>query len=152
LKDNRGFHFRYEGVMLISMKPSSALLLSAACVFLSSCATDQKLVGRIANIPADRRFVLVQRYGEWTSEAGTILTTRGPEGRLANLRVTGERLGEFAAADVQSGTVEKGDAVYSQHVPKPVQPTPAPEIPQEVPQEVPQPKDTPQEENIQKNN
>lgn len=146
----------------MSMKLSFAILLSAASVCLSSCATDKKakpeekkeekkpvvegpkLVGRIANIPTDRRFVLIQRYGEWQTEAGAILTTRGPEERTANLRVTGEKLGEFAAADLQSGTVEKGDAVYSQHAPKPVQPALTPEVPQT--------EDPPKTENIQKNN
>jgi hypothetical protein len=67
-----------------------------------------KLVGRIASIPADRRFVLIQSYGKWTIENDRILTTRGPEDRTANLKTTGEILGEFAAADLQSGTVEVG--------------------------------------------
>ena len=83
-----------------------------------------KLVGRIASIPADKRFVLIQSYEAWTVETGAILTTRGPEDRTANLRVTGEKLGQFAAADLQSGTVEVGDAVYSRHVPKPPETTP----------------------------
>ena len=78
-----------------------------------------ELVGRIASIPADKRFVLIQSYGKWNIEPGTILTTRGPDERTANLLVTGESLGQFAAADLQSGTVEVGDAVYSRHVPKP---------------------------------
>ena len=82
--------------------------------------TGPKLVGRIASVPADKRFVLIQSYGPWEIETGRILTTRGPDERTANLRTTGEKLGEFAAADLQSGTVEVGDAVYSQHVPKPV--------------------------------
>ncbi len=91
-----------------------------------------KLVGKIAPIPADKRFVLIQSYGKWQIEAGRILTTRGPDNRTANLRVTGEILGEFAAADIQSGLVEAGDAVYSQHVAKPastlptLEPTPPP--------------------------
>ncbi len=98
-------------------------------------AEGPKLVGRIASIPADRRFVLIQSYGKWTVESDRILTTRGPEERTANLKTTGEILGEFAAADLQSGTVEVGDAVYSQHTanpaPKPetTEPTQAPEIP-----------------------
>ncbi len=79
-----------------------------------------KLIGRIASIPADRRFVLIQSYGQWKIEAGRILTTRGPDQRSANLRITGESLGDFAAADVQSGLLEVGDAVYSQHEIKPV--------------------------------
>ena len=78
-----------------------------------------KIIGRIASIPADKRFVLIQSYGKWTIETGTILTTRGPNDRSANLLATGESMGEFAAADLQSGVVEVGDGVYSQHVPKP---------------------------------
>jgi hypothetical protein len=78
-----------------------------------------KLVGRIASIPADKRFVLIQSYGSWKIETGTILTTRGPDERTANLLATGESLGQFAAADLQSGLVQVGDAVYSHHAPKP---------------------------------
>lgn len=107
-----------------------------------------ELVGRIASIPADKRFVLIQSYGSWKIEAGTILTTRGVDERTANLLVTGEALGQFAAADIQSGSVEIGDAVYSRHVPKPAG-TPAdtgsePEVPEN------QQKD--EIENVQKNN
>lgn len=86
---------------------------------------DPKLVGRIASIPADKRFVLIQSYGKWEVAAGTILTTRGPEERTANLLATGEALGEFAAADLQSGLLEVGDAVYFRHIPKPVTPLPS---------------------------
>jgi len=88
------------------------------------------LVGKIASMPADKRFVLIQSYGKWNIDTGSILTTRGPDERTANLLATGESLGEFAAADVQSGTVEVGDGVYSRHVPKPVAAPEAPGIPQ----------------------
>jgi hypothetical protein len=37
----------------------------------------------------------------------------GLEGRAANLKVTGEKTGQFAAADIQSGTLEIGDSVYT---------------------------------------
>lgn len=102
-----------------------------------------KLIGRIASIPRDKSFVLIQSYGKWNVPPGTILTTRGPEHRTANLLATGESLGEFAAADLQSGSLEIGDAVFSSHVPKPAEneaanPTTAP----------PQPA----AENVQKNN
>ena len=140
------------------MKPSRLFLL--CCLLIPACASSTKekpdeekppapmqgpkLVGRIASVPADRRFVLIQSYGPWEIETGRILTTRGLDDRTANLRTTGEKLGEFAAADLQSGTVEVGDAVYSQHVPKPVQ---APNVP-----ETPQPPAEPTFENVQKNN
>lgn len=106
-----------------------AVTFGLACLAVVSCATKEpeekpkaeppRLVGRIASIPADRRFVLIQSFGKWTAEPGAILTTRGAEQRSANLLVTGEALGQFAAADLQSGQVELGDAVYSQHIPKP---------------------------------
>ena len=106
-----------------------ALTFGLACLAVVSCATKEpeekpkaeppRLVGRIASIPADRRFVLIQSFGKWTAEPGAILTTRGADQRSANLLVTGEALGQFAAADLQSGQVELGDAVYSQHIPKP---------------------------------
>lgn len=105
---------------------------------------DPELVGRIASVPADKRFVLIQSYGKWNGESGQILTTRGPENRTANLKTTGEKLGEFSAADLQSGTVEIGDAVYLQHVPKPVT--------NSTPTETPLPQENPPPENVQKNN
>ena len=111
-----------------------------------------KLVGRIASIPADKRFVLIQSYERWNAEAGTILTTRGADERSANLLTTGETLGQFAAADVQSGMVEVGDAVYSRHVPKPPQASPAPESDPEQTLELPDNQQKPTSENVQKNN
>ena len=107
-----------------------------------------KLVGRIASIPANKRFVLIQCYEKWNVETGTILTTRGPDERSANLRATGETLGQFAAADLQSGAVEVGDAVYSRHVPKPPQAPVTPEATLELPQD----QQKAEFENVQKNN
>lgn len=123
------------------MKANLIRMIAALfCLCAASCSTSRapknepekvvvegpKLVGRIASVPADKRFVLIQSYGKWECETGQILTTRGPDERTANLRITGEKLGEFAAADVQSGRAELGDAVYLQHVPKPVTiPTPS---------------------------
>ncbi len=72
-----------------------------------------KLVGRIASIHQKPSFVLIQSYGLWNIETGAILATVGADGRSANLRVTGEKTGQFAAADIQSGTIEVGDAVYT---------------------------------------
>lgn len=145
--------------------------LVAACIVLSltSCASVKNqtadasaekplpkgptLVGRIASVPPDKHFVLVQRYDKWLGHTGQILTTRGPENRTANLRTTGEKLGEFAAADIQSGSVKIGDAVYLQHVPNPASPTPGvPEtaLPTTVTDEIPAAAAA--EENVQKNN
>jgi hypothetical protein len=40
------------------------------------------------------------------------LYTYGPDGRTAALVTSGEKLGQFAAAEVSSGQVEIGDGVY----------------------------------------
>ncbi|RYD17188.1 MAG: hypothetical protein EOP88_27910 [Verrucomicrobiaceae bacterium] len=142
------------------MKPGYLILLAACAAGLSACANDElakpeevkkapvthapKLVGRIASIPSDKRFVLIQSYGKWEQESGAILTTLGPDERTANLRVTGEKLGEFAAADLQSGNAAQGDAVYSQFVAKPELTPTAPEVVQTANQAP--------SENVQKNN
>ena len=133
-------------------------LLLAAAILACGCTptppaeppatSPPQLVGRIASIPPERKFVLIQSYGPWNIPIGTILTTRGEENRTANLLFTGEKLGHFAAADIQSGTVETGDAVYSRHTPKPATylttiPEP-PESPEPTPEEAP-PLDTPLE-------
>ena len=99
----------------------------ALCMFLAACAdkpdalpvekeedeSKPMLVGRIASLPANREFVLIQFYGKWTVENGSILTTQGPDGRAANLVATGERLGQYAAADLRTGVLEIGDGVYT---------------------------------------
>lgn len=82
------------------------------------------LVGRIASVSADKTFVLIQSYGAWEVDAGGILTTRGPDARVANLRCTGEKLGQFVAADIQAGDPRPGDGVF--HTPNP---PPKPESP-----------------------
>ena len=124
------------------MKP--ILLLSIAAMAVAGCAGPKpappekpkekptaeapRLVGRIASIPANKKFVLIQSYEKWNIAAGTILTTRGPDDRNANLLATGESLGQFAAADLQSGQLEVGDAVYSRHVPAPPEEAPEPSV------------------------
>jgi hypothetical protein len=108
------------------MKPLPFTIL-ALSIFLTACAdkpeaiptekieevSKPQLVGRVASIPANRSFVLIQSYGKWAVETGSILTTQGPDGRTANLLVTGEKLGQYAAADIQAGSLEIGDGVYT---------------------------------------
>lgn len=77
------------------------------------------IVGRVASIPPGNSFVLIQSYGDWTVADGTVLTTRGTDERAGNLLVTGEKLGQFAAADIQSGDVHVGDAVLMLPAPRP---------------------------------
>ena len=43
---------------------------------------------------------------------GGLLSGLGREGRTSNLVATGEKLGQFAAADIRSGVAKIGDPVY----------------------------------------
>ncbi|MEO0018041.1 MAG: hypothetical protein RLZZ522_1324 [Verrucomicrobiota bacterium] len=134
------------------LPPLLPLAAVLCCCGLSACSSDQastppaitnapRLIGRIGSVSADRRFVAIQSYGNWAVAAGTVLTTRGPDARTANLLVTGESLGRFAAADVQAGMIEVGDAVYGpaatalKPADAPAETPPAPETPANKPSE-----------------
>jgi hypothetical protein len=71
------------------------------------------LVGRVASVPGEGGFVLIQSYGAWAVPEGETVFARGPDGRSANLLPTGEHLSQFVAADIRSGQVAVGDAVYT---------------------------------------
>lgn len=81
-------------------------------------AKKAELIGRISSISPDGAFVLIQRYQSFTAAIGSVLTTRGENDRSANLLFTGESLGSYAAADLQSGMPHVGDAVF---LPAPVE-------------------------------
>ncbi len=105
------------------MNPRLLATLSCVSLILSGCATDKKpenkekpieppnLVGRVMSKPSKKNFVLIEYYGVWKYEDGTELRSSA-EGRSACLIVSGEKLGPYLAADVESGTLEVGDAVY----------------------------------------
>ena len=94
-----------------------------------------RLVARVQSRPGGKDFVLLEAYGKWTLEEGTNLSSYGTDGRTAALVTSGEKLGQFVAADVKSGQVEIGDAVYhrtkanaattSDSKPQPAQESPA---------------------------
>jgi hypothetical protein len=103
---------------------SQCLMAAGWTVLVAACATGEKaeeeqqpvkrpvLVGRVASMPKDQDFVLLQSYGTWSVPPGTPVYCVGPEGRLANLLPTGEKMGQFVAADLRDGEVQVGDAVF----------------------------------------
>jgi len=100
------------------------LMATGLAVVLAGCATGENpgeeirstkrpvLVGRVASMPKGQDFVLLQSYGSWSVPPGVPVYCVGPEGRLANLLPTGEKLGQFLAADLRDGEVQVGDAVF----------------------------------------
>ena len=131
--------FPQKNPQIVRVKPRFSYLLTIALLIAACSPTPvvparkeekkpavaaPQLVGRIATVPPDKRFVLIQSYGPWKVESGSVLTTRGADNRAANLRTTGETMGDFAAADFQSGNLQVGDAVYFQSFAKPqIEPT-----------------------------
>ncbi|MGB0328366.1 MAG: hypothetical protein ACPGJR_12605 [Akkermansiaceae bacterium] len=99
-------------------------------LFLVSCASDskkevdekprtleQRIVGRIASVSQTGKFVLIQKYGPGTLPLNSLYQSRGADGQTAALRPSGEQVRDFFAADLLSGTVEKGDAVMAYPLP-----------------------------------
>ena len=71
----------------------------------------RRLAGRVYQVEEESQFVLIRKYGKWAVLNGEAVISQG-EGRTANLFPTGEELGEHVAADIRSGSVKVGDAVY----------------------------------------
>lgn len=137
---------RLTNVAIIAIRRCIRIVLQctipiAACVmFFPACGVPNdaesekslpterpELVGRVASVPPGKAFLLIEAYGEWNVADGAVLVARGDGGRTANLLVTGERLGQFAAADIQAGLAQVGDAVFRLPVlPSGEVPTPAP--------------------------
>ena len=112
-----------------------ALLTLALTLALNSCASLQKdqkketeetkitgpekrIIGRITSVSRAGEFVLIQKFGPGSLPKNTLYQSQGPEGRSASLRPSGERVRDFYAADLISGTVMKGDAVVGYPDPK----------------------------------
>jgi len=111
---------------------------------------DTRLAGRIQSVNKESKFVLIRRYGRWNVDEGETVESRGGD-RTANLKPTGEKLGEHIAADIRSGDAEVGDAVYIRRTTKKKKPSlltppptstpttpatvvPAPDLPQNTPE------------------
>ena len=77
----------------------------------------QIIVGRIASVSRRGKFVLIQKLGTGTLPKGVIYQSRGPDGRTASLRLSGERIRDFFAADLLSGKTGKGNAVIAYQYP-----------------------------------
>lgn len=110
----------------------SRLFFIVCTAWVCGCAKEEKkeepkekpkkptteLVGRIQSRPGGKDFVLLEAYGKWTIEEGTTLYSYGDNGRSAALETSGEKLGQYVAADLKSGQVEIGDPVYFRTIPK----------------------------------
>jgi hypothetical protein len=108
--------WRYAGMRML-LPPVLALLASCSLFEdekkeVTKETSRPKLVGRVASTPSGADFVLIEAYGPWKVPEGGMLSGLGTEGRTSNLAVTGEKSGQFLAADIRSGVAKVGDSVY----------------------------------------
>lgn len=98
------------------------LIALPLCLGLLSCARVQehaqeaqepssRYIGQVASVHTNQGFVLIQRSPGITVSVGSVLISQGLDGSVANLRVSGEMLGQMMAADIQSGSPQRGDSV-----------------------------------------
>lgn len=71
-----------------------------------------QLVARVSSVYEEEGYALIQRYGRLEIPEAAILYSLGLGGKVANLKATGEKLGQFIAVDILSGELEVGDGVY----------------------------------------
>jgi len=107
------------------MKISIALIVmgfTAPLPLLTGCAKtvvesveevrSDKLVARVASVHKKEGYALIQRYGRISLGDDAILYTLSETGATSNLKITGEKLGQFVAVDIVSGELSIGDGVY----------------------------------------
>jgi len=106
---------------IIFMTTVLSVLLLSSCSFFkkSEPVKNTKVrvspVGRVDKVNQKAGYVFIRKYGSWKLDDSEILETRGGGngvGRSANLLATGEKIGERVAADIRSGDVKVGDAVF----------------------------------------
>ena len=75
--------------------------------------------------------MLIRRYPHGAMGTEVLLSSHSPDGTTASLRLTGERLGRYYAADLQEGTPKKGDQVIARRLPEGsnAPSTPVPQVP-----------------------
>ena len=114
------------------------ILTLTACLFVltfQSCANHKpveveaeepkeqldKLVARVSSVNRSAEYVLIQRYGRLVIPEDSIVYTLNDsttENQASSLKITGEKLGQFIAADIVSGNPVVGDAVYLRNLEK----------------------------------
>lgn len=104
------------------------LFFSMASVIFTSCQntakpteTEEKkepprylesLVGKVTSYEADTKIIIIQTLGSFKNKADDVVFSRGKEGRTGNLHLTGQGNQFFRAAELRSGDVEVGDAIF----------------------------------------
>ena len=114
-------HYMMNGLMVMLIINSVFLL--GACANKAPVEEEKevevqpdKMVARVASVHKEAKYVLIQRFGRLVIPEDSILYTLGSNtvdvNKAGSIQLTGEKLGQFLAADIMSGDLMIGDAVY----------------------------------------
>ena len=70
------------------------------------------LVGRVASVYSKQKYMLVQKYRSFNTEIDAIFYSRGTDGSVNALKMTGQKLGQFYIADLSDGDYTVNDPVF----------------------------------------
>ena len=77
-----------------------------------------QVAGEIVSVHKAEGFVLIRRFRSGGGfQEGDVVGSLSAQGTTASLKITGERLGRFIAADIQEGMPAKGDLVTVRRLP-----------------------------------
>lgn len=70
------------------------------------------LVARISSVYPKQNYMLVQKYRRINTEIDAIFYSRGTDGSVNALKMTGQKLGQFYVADLSNGNYTVNDPVF----------------------------------------
>ena len=99
------------------------LLISFSMICNNACTTGAKeiaepepqndaLVARISSVYPEQNYMLVQKYRSINTEIDAIFYSRGTDGTVNSLKMTGQKLGQFYVADIGEGSFTVNDPVF----------------------------------------
>lgn len=99
------------------------MLVSSLMICVISCTQNQPieqtdpdktdlLVGRVAAVYSKENYLLVQKYRSFDTSADSIFYSRGCDGSINSLKMTGQKLGQFYVADSNDDIYKINDPVF----------------------------------------
>ncbi len=70
------------------------------------------LVARVSSVYPKQNYMLVQKYRSINTEIDAIFYSRGTDGSVNSLKMTGQKLGQFYVADLSTGNYTVNDPVF----------------------------------------
>jgi hypothetical protein len=108
---------RHMRLLTILLLISLSMICNNSCTSGTPQTTPTKpegdaLVGRVASIYLEQNYMLVQKYRSFETDLDAIFYSRGVDGSVNALKMTGQKLGQFYIADLSNGNYTVNDPVF----------------------------------------